>query len=205
MPACPVPTLQGSLLLSASSATLMDGRQRLHSKLDNPRWFCNSRNYGVGSSVALTQLNLIHQVPNTALQSYTYQEACYTPTVHCIKNSTSTIASSLIGQVPTGNNIAIYLLTGSLPNEAPCTKELYPVTNLNTNYQSILAWAARALNEENIVAIASGVGNYTELNQTQCETTFVPPPLRYLSTSPRKLWRCSRLRLIQPTSSHQVI
>jgi hypothetical protein len=116
----------------------MDGSQRLHSKLDNPRWSYNSRSDGAGSSVALTQLNLIQQVPDTALQTYTYQEAGYMPTVHCFKNSTSTIASSLVGQVPTGDNIAIYLLTGSLPFEAPFTKELYPVTNLNANYQSIL-------------------------------------------------------------------
>ena len=38
VPSCPVPTLQGLLLLSASSATTLDGGPRNYSKLDNPNW-----------------------------------------------------------------------------------------------------------------------------------------------------------------------
>jgi hypothetical protein len=173
IPACPVPALQGSLLLSASSATTVDASPRVHSKLDNSQWTFNGRSYGAGSSVALADPQLPQSISTGALQRYTYFEAGYMPTVDCIKNTTSNITFSLIEETSV-DSLVVYVLTGTLPNEAPGTVEHYPVTNQNANYESMLAWAARSLNGRNIIAITSGINNYTELNQTQCEVKFVP-------------------------------
>ena len=49
---CPGP-LTRSLLLSASTATTIDGSRRNHTKLTNEKWHYNGRSYGVGSAVGL--------------------------------------------------------------------------------------------------------------------------------------------------------
>ena len=194
VPSCPVPTLQGLLLLSASSATTLDGRPRKHSKLDNPKWEYIGRSFGIGSSVG--QLN--ERIFDDRLLRYSYTELGYNTKVSCIQNRTSDFYFRLIGfskqnisaseyqsthhpelpfdiaLPPTQSQLSTYFAEGYLPETMMGVPELYPVISWHPKYENIAAWAASADNGRNIIAVAAGTKLYQELNQTQCEVFFTP-------------------------------
>lgn len=176
IPACPVPALQGLLLLSVSSATTIDGEPRLHSKLDNSQWTYVGRSYGMGSSIALTEpLFPPHSGSASMTSTYEYNETGYLSTVTCIKNSTSAFSFGLEAYGVGDDGIAVYHAAGPLPNEPqPDVHEYYPVTSFHNTSENLLAWAARSIDGVNMIAVASGLANYTNLNQTQCEVVFTP-------------------------------
>ena len=194
VPSCPVPTLQGLLLLSASSATSLDGWPRKHSKLDNPKWEYKGRSYGIGSSV--DQLN--ERIFDDRLLRYSYTEFGYNAKVSCIQNSTSDFYFRLIGFAaqnisaseyqsthhpelefdislpPTTSQLSTYFAEGYLPESIMGVPELYPVISWHPKYENIAAWAASVNHGRNIIAVAAGTKLYQELNQTQCEVFFTP-------------------------------
>lgn len=95
VPSCPVPTLQGLLLLSASSATTLNDRPRRHSRLDNPNWEYIGRSFGLGSSVGQSNDTII----DDRVLHYSYTEFGYNAKVACIRNKTSDIYFRLTGHV----------------------------------------------------------------------------------------------------------
>lgn len=194
VPSCPVPTLQGPLLLSAASATTLDGKARKHPKIDNPNWEYNGRSFGVGSSVDLAN----NTISDDRVLSYNYTEFGYMANVSCIKNSSSdfhfrlidymnrTITASQYQQahhpeldfnhsLPTiHSQLSIYYAEGYLPNSMMGVPEMYPVISWHENYENMSAWATVANDNRNMIAIAAGAHMYQALNQTQCEVFFNP-------------------------------
>ena len=77
VPSCPVPTLQGLLLLSASSATTLDGGPRNHSKLDNLDLEFMGRSFGAGSSVGISD----ELIADDRVLYYIYTESGYVANV----------------------------------------------------------------------------------------------------------------------------
>ncbi|KAL9138769.1 MAG: hypothetical protein Q9175_000035 [Cornicularia normoerica] len=194
VPSCPVPTLQGLLLLSASSVTTLDGWPRKHSKLDNPSWEYIGRSFGIGSSVGQTNDN----ITDDRVLYYNYTEIGYVANVSCIQNSTSDFYFRLIGYTernisaseyqnthhpelefnhslpPTRSQLSTYFAEGYLPNSVMGVPELYPVISWHKEYENITAWAASANDGRNLIAVAAGTNLYQKLNQTQCEAFFTP-------------------------------
>ena len=197
VPSCPVPTLQGLLLLSASSATTLDGGLRNHSKLDNPNLEYVGRSFGAGSSVGKPNERMV----DDRVLYYNYRESGYLADVSCIKNSTSNFHFRLERSV--GKNISIfdyqrtyhpempfndswgswpdiwstysiYYLDGYLPNSIIGAPELYPSISWHEGYENLTAWAAVANGNRNMIAVAAGNRLYRELNQIQCEVFFRP-------------------------------
>lgn len=197
VPSCPVPSLQGLLLLSASSATTLDGGPRNHSKLDNPNWEFIGRSFGAGSSVGKSD----ERIADNRVLYYNYTESGYVANVSCIKNSTSDFRFRLERIVRKNISVldyqrthhpemlvdrswgswpdistssSIYYLDGYLPNSIIGTPELYPSISWHEEYENITAWAAVANNNRNMIAVAAGNRLYQELNQVQCEVFFKP-------------------------------
>ena len=108
VPSCPVPALQPLLLLSARTATPMDGSPRLHAKFDNSEWTYIGRSYGVGSSVALASPQLSQRAIVNGTGKYHYLEDGYLSNVTCIKNSTSAFAIHLEDTGVGADPIAVY-------------------------------------------------------------------------------------------------
>ena len=197
IPSCPVPTLQGLLLLSASSATTLDGGPRNHSKLDNSNWEFIGRSFGAGSSVGKSDERIV----DDRVLYYNYTESGYVANVSCIKNITSDFRFRLEKSV--GKNISIseyqrthhpempldhswsswpdirstysiYYVDGYLPNSIIGTPELYPSISWHEGYENITAWAAVTNSNRNMIAVAAGNRLYQELDQIQCEVFFRP-------------------------------
>ncbi len=197
VPSCPVPTLQGLLLLSASSATTLDGGPRNHSKLDNPNWEFVGRSFGAGSAVGISEERIV----DDRVLYYNYTESGYVADVSCIKNSSSNFRFRLEQSVEKNISIpeyqrtyhpempvnhawdswpdirrtySIYYLDGYLPNSIIGTPELYPSISWHERYENITAWAALANSNRNMIAVAAGNMLYQQLNQIQCEVFFRP-------------------------------
>ena len=194
IPSCPVPTLQGLLLLSASSATTLDARPRKHSKLDNPSWEYIGRSFGVGSSIGQSN----HSLSGDRVLNYTYTEIGYLTDVSCIQNRTSdfyfrlrTYTNQSISaeeyqsthhpeldfdpSLPSiKTELSYYYVEGYLPNSLMGSPHLYPVISWHQNYENLTAWASEARDGRNIIAVAAGSNLYQQLNQTQCEVIFTP-------------------------------
>ena len=197
VPSCPVPTLQGLLLLSASSATTLDGGPRNHSKLDNPNWEFVGRPFGAGSSVGKSDDLMV----DDRVLYYNYAESGYVANVSCIKNSTSNFRFRLERSVWENTSISeyqrtyhpemplndswgswpdisstysIYYLDGYLPNSIIGSPESYPSISWHEGYENITAWAAVANGNRNMIAVAAGNRLYRELDQIQCEVFFRP-------------------------------
>ncbi|OQU97041.1 hypothetical protein CLAIMM_03044 [Cladophialophora immunda] len=66
-----------------------------------------------------------------------------------------------------------YVLSGALPNEPPGTVENFGLASLNNN-PSLLTWAARSYEGNNMVVIAASEKDLDRFNQTQCSITFTP-------------------------------
>lgn len=194
VPSCPVPTLQGLLLLSASSATTLKDWPRKHSKLDNPNWKYIGRSFGLGSSVGQSNGSVI----DDRVLRYSYTEFGYNAKVSCIRNTTSDIYFRFTGHVvenispseyqkthhpelqfdkslpSTRSELSTYFVEGYLPNSIMGVPELYPVISWHQKYENIAAWATVVNDGRNMIAVATGTNLYQELNQTQCEVFFTP-------------------------------
>lgn len=194
VPSCPVPTLQGLLLLSVSSSTTLDGGPRNHSKLDNPNWGFIGRSFGVGSSVGQSD----DHIADDRVLYYSYTESGYCANVSCIKKSTSDFHFRLIEFVDRSLSVSKYQKTHHpelefnnsfpkirsqlstyfadryLPNSIMGTPEMYPSISWLKEYENIAAWATVINDNRNMIAIAAGTNLYQELNQTQCEVFFRP-------------------------------
>ena len=191
---CPVPTLQGPLLLSASSASTMADEPRNHSKLDSPTWQFIGRSYGVGSSAG----HASDDINDNRVLSYVYSETGYMANVMCMRNSTSDFrlryVRSLISDVTPAEyqrthhpeldfdhseviikaRLSTYLADGYLPNSVLGVPEYYPVISWRDDYQGLVTWAAVANAGRNMIAIAAGKDHYKELDQIQCEVFYTP-------------------------------
>ena len=198
IPSCPVPALQGPLLLTGSTATTLDGSLRNHSKLDNPNWEYKGRSFGVGSSVGLKQDNVIDE----RILNYTYVEHGYATNVSCTKNSSADFhlepLESINKKIPASDyqtkyhpelpltssfpniplDLAVYIAHGYLPNSIIGAPEYYPVIAWKKYYENITAWAAVANDNRYMIAVATGFRQYQQLNQTQCEVFFTPAEFR---------------------------
>lgn len=155
--------LQGSLLLSASSATPINGSIRQHGKLDNSRFTYFGRSYGVGSSVGLSDDALL---ANRLLQAYSYEEVGYETVVTCIHN-----ASSQFTLVEDGNGW--YEAYGPLPNSGDAGPE--DSSYIGHGEDAIVAIGVGRNPEDprRMLAIAAG-SSYGHLNRTQCSMSFQP-------------------------------
>lgn len=194
IPSCPVPTLQGPLLLSASSATTLNGGPRKHSKLDNPSWEYIGPSHGAGSSVGLSNDSVI----DDRVLHYSYTEFGYDARVSCIRNESSDIYFRFASHIhqnesaseyqkthhpelqfdkslpPTYSEVSVYFAGGYLPNSIMGVPELYPVISWHPEFENIAAWATVVNDGRNMIAVAAGTNVYQELNQTQCEVIFTP-------------------------------
>ncbi|MCJ1328306.1 hypothetical protein MMC10_004982 [Thelotrema lepadinum] len=193
IPTCPVPALQGPLLLSGSSATTLNGSLRNHSKLDNPNWQYKGRSFGVGSSVGLKQDGVF----DDRVLNYTYVEHGYATNVLCTKNSTADFRLELLDSINYRINaddyqtkyhpelpltssltipldLAVYIAHGYLPNSVMGAPEHHPVVAWKSDYENITTWAAVAKENRYMIAVATGSRQYQQLNQTQCEVFFTP-------------------------------
>ena len=194
VPSCPVPTLQGPLLLSASSASTLDGEPRKHSKLDNPTWEYIGRSFGAGSSTGHANESLA----DDKILSYSYTEFGYVTNVSCIQNSTSDFRFRLIESMNHDMTpaeyqythhpelefdhaepmilarLSTYLAEGYLPNSIMGAPEYFPVISWRKDYKSLATWAAIVTAGRNMVAVAVGNDRYQELDKIQCEVFFVP-------------------------------
>ncbi|KIW30465.1 uncharacterized protein PV07_06207 [Cladophialophora immunda] len=170
IPTCPVPALQGPLLASAGSATTVDvSIARVHSKIDSVSWAYSGRSYGVGASIG--QTGPTFNTNYNALVAYSYQELGYRTHVECLKNGSSGVALIPVETNDSGNTW--YVLSGALPNEPPGTVENFGLASLNNN-PSLLTWAARSYEGNNMVVIAASEKDLDRFNQTQCSITFTP-------------------------------
>ena len=194
IPSCPVPTLQGLLLLSASSATTLNDRPRKHSKLDNPNWEYIGRSFGMGSSVGQSNDSIV----DDRVLHYSYLESGYNAKVSCVRNTTSDLYFRFTGHVdqtlsPSGyqkahhpelqfneslpsthSELSTYFVQGYLPNSIMGVPELYPVISWHQEFENIAAWATVVNDGRNMIAVAAGTNLYQDLNQTQCEVFFTP-------------------------------
>lgn len=171
---CPVPALQGTLLTTLSSATTSDGSPRNHAKIDSPQWSYSGRSYGVGSS-----LGLINGTYTALAQSIAYTEYGFRTNVDCIFNASTAYHLEFVESMVASTSIGVYQALGQLPNSydrgnAPGTGENYAVVSTWSDYRNVLAWSARAIGARSYISLATGIGNYTEFNQSQCEVVFTP-------------------------------
>jgi hypothetical protein len=180
VPYCPVPGLKGFILEDASTATSVNNSPRKHSKLDNPDWTYQGNSYGVGSSIGLSDPRPESSVSSAApdILSYSYLEKGFMPVVTCIFNSSCAFSIVADGDCGDTSHVYLYAAKGYLPNsispEGYGQEEAYPMISGASDYWPLLAWTSRALNGRNMIAIATGRYNYTEMNQTQCEVQFNP-------------------------------
>jgi hypothetical protein len=174
---CPIPYLQGPILISASFASSFTGEPRKHSKIDHPSWSYRGRSYGVGSSSGWISPSISHALV------YNYTEFGYAARVYCIKNSSSNFGIMLVPEERDERRVAVWEVAGYLPNSVPGNREHYPSitwgTKGATEKPNLLAWSAVVNNHtelpemKNMIAIAAGEP-YVEFNQTQCSVFFQP-------------------------------
>lgn len=178
IPSCPVPALQGQLLLSAATATTSDDSMvRQHSRLDTPEWSYYGRSYGVGASVSLASLSeksFVSDLNYADDLNYTFEETGYNSKVDCFRNTSSELQFELRPDSP--SDFPIYTLQGALSNAPNGVTEDYPV--VTWYYNRLLGWKARSYNNRNVIAIASGEDNYTDFHHIDCEVEFVPTLFR---------------------------
>ncbi|TAQ87784.1 hypothetical protein B7494_g3880 [Chlorociboria aeruginascens] len=180
--------LLAPLISSASSATTADGSVPQLPKLDSTHYTYSGRSYGVGSSVGLTDNNIL---ANRAVTSYAFQENGYNPIVSCIYNTSSTFALSTRSQ-DAGNTINV--ASGFLPNSNGPTPETGIYIGFGTQSIVALGVALSPNATGRIVSIAAG-DNYPNLNNTQCNIVFAPTLFQiHVSTSNRSI-------CVRPTSS----
>jgi hypothetical protein len=171
IPSCPVPALQGQLLLSASTATTNNkSNTRLHSKLDNSQWSYYGRSFGAGASVGLAS----PQSRDTAVSAlaYAFNETGYNAAVTCFKNETSQLEFKYDNNSP--SDFPVYRFTGPLSIVPQNVTDDFPVTTWYGNYERLLAWKARSYNGQNLISIASGKYNYTQFHHIECKVSFTP-------------------------------
>jgi hypothetical protein len=174
---CPVPDLQGALLVSGSSATSISGSLTNHSKIDNPGWSYQGRSYGVASSQGIFFLDGLSEGQGPI--SYSYTESGYNVGVSC---TTNTSADFGIQFQYSKAELSAWYVIGNLSNSVPGNPEFYPTitwssTSKNTpGGPSVLGWSTVVnpdASNRNMIAIAAA-GSYITLNQTQCTVEFVP-------------------------------
>lgn len=179
---CPVPALQGLLLSSAGSATPSSGSVRKHSKIDSADWTYLGRSYGVGASVGLVE----GSTGQGLAQHLSYTDYGYMTMVDCAYNTSSNYGFKYLESDSGPTGVASYMVYGSLPNSfidgnGEHTGEAYSVISSSGGYHNLLAWSARAIGGENYLVLATGTGNYTEFNQTQCKITFTASAFNVLA------------------------
>lgn len=154
---------QGSLLLSASSATPTNDSTRQHEKLDNSRFTYFGRSFGVGSSVGLLDDALL---ANELLQGYSYEETGYDTAVTCIHN-----ASSQFKLKNAGNNW--FEAYGNLPNSGDVGPEDSSYIGHGSDAIVAIGVGRNPEDPRRMLAIAAGK-SYGHLNATQCSMSFQP-------------------------------
>lgn len=154
--------LQGDLLSSASSATTVDGSVRQHQKIDYTRFGYYGRSYGVGSSVGLTDRDIISH-PRTL--NYTFMETGFETYVDCARNSSSAFRIQPDGYY--------YAATGELPNSVTGDPEYSVYVGHDTAAIVAIGVGRNWQAPTRVLAVAAG-SQYDHLNKMHCELRFEP-------------------------------
>ena len=177
--------LQNLILDSASSATTYNGKPRIHSKNDNPKWSYFGRSYGVGSSQGISNRSFT----NGYLLGYNYTETGYLVETFCNTNTSSAFTYDQVlqdFQPANGSDVSlnIFVASGTLPNandEADFITFPLVLTNRTntaaTASDELLTWAANSKNGANMISIV-GTQSYGEYNLMQCSVDFTQAVFR---------------------------
>ncbi|OIW26487.1 hypothetical protein CONLIGDRAFT_553966, partial [Coniochaeta ligniaria NRRL 30616] len=157
----------GPLLQAAFTATTVDGSPRMHTKLDYTGFNYIGRSYGVGTSAGLLDSSIL---TNRLATYYTYQEPGYRAEVTCIYNSSSMYL--LTNPTGSADTVSIWVAEGYLPNSGG-RQEFARYPSYSTGNIVAIGVATGTDSPGRMFGIAAGE-NYTNLNNTQCSTDFVP-------------------------------
>ena len=167
----------GSMINTAAGAIFDKDNDVSRPRSDKTGFTYSARSYGVGASVGLAPPPAIQAGDGYAPQvsSYSYNETGYNASVTCAFNTSSAWkiqAGSVSNPSPYIPNI--YYCIGSTPDNAMDWYLQYSAIN-DSNIVAINAHA-----EHNnpggtgIVAIATGNGTYSDLDNLQCNVEFIP-------------------------------
>ncbi|KAI9849059.1 MAG: hypothetical protein M1838_000289 [Thelocarpon superellum] len=160
----------GVMLDAAAAASSRDTTPVTHIKNDNTRYSYLGRSYGVGASVGLVDVGDVDDI--TPLQTYSYRETGYQANVTCGKNDTSNWAIDVTQESDDSGTPSMYVANGTTPDNS---FNAFAVVGLGDS--SIVALVSHLSTDGGgIVAMATGnsQGDYTSLNNTQCNVTFTP-------------------------------
>ncbi|KAK6981541.1 hypothetical protein R3P38DRAFT_2808021 [Favolaschia claudopus] len=190
----PAAIFQGQILNSASNVAGI-GSPHVHAKIDNSHLLYAGRSYGVGASAGLD--NVVLPEGEYSALHYIYQETGYLTKVDCTKNETAgwgvhfwAVRSSTVFPDE-------YLACGVLPNTPYYPGEFFPdsgcpdlilgfqadwygLLSIEFPAKNLFALQGRSGFSHHFFAIATSDGEYSTLNQTQCEATFVPQRFQIL-------------------------
>lgn len=161
--------LQGSLLATAASATIVDGSPRQHSKLDNSHYTYHGRSFGIGASVGLQNEIINGSQSRNTPTSYTYSETGLRADVQCVFNSS---AQFILGD-SYPNYPMIFPAMGFLPNSGETEEHSDYIGHGSSDTIVAIGVAKNNQSTERVLGIAAGK-NYEFLNATQCSVTFIP-------------------------------
>ena len=169
---CPVSNLQSSLLNQAAQAT--SNQTRIHSKNDNSHYSYIGRSYGVGSPAGLVDDNLYRSHNGSSLLSYSYTEPGYRAHVTCFYNTSSDFHLELIQDGKPDNGIPyVYYAIGRFPNSVQGQGvDFFAIVGQDGDNNTAVV-AAKRYESRNVILVTAG-SSYSDLNNTQCEVSFVP-------------------------------
>ncbi len=138
---------------------------------DKTGYTYTNRSYGVGSSMGLDRnFSSGYDQPTT----FQYQEIGYHANVHCGRNTSS--GWKILGHSGEGPGQfvpTLYLVGGAMPDQSVNWQLQYSTVN-DSNVVSIDARPQLGLTGIATVAITTGNGSYSPLNQSQCSVGFAP-------------------------------
>jgi len=133
-----------------------------------------TRSYGVGSSIGLSRRDFSSD--SQQLQNFHYKEVGYIVSVDCKFNTSSqwVVAEPSDKKQPNRSDAAnVYIAHGATPDGALHEELGYSAMN-DSNVVAINAHPDMNATENGTIVIATGQGDYSILNQTQCTVKFVP-------------------------------
>ncbi len=160
-----------SMINAAAGAVYETENQSGTPRSDKTSFKFESRSYGVGSSTGLVSL------PGddfTYLTAYNYTEIGYMVNVTCDFNSSSQWRITTLTEDSSPYVPNTYLCAGATPDHARDWHLKYSIGG-DSNVVAINAHANHIESEKKgIVTMAAGHGNYSALNNTQCDVRFLP-------------------------------
>lgn len=187
---CPLGAVQSSILSKAAHAS--SNVSQTYAKNDKSQYSFVGRSYGVGAAVGLLDADLRGPRRSSSLLFYNYTEPGYMTQVNCFRNESLQWHLERVQGGRSGNGIpAIYYAIGMMPNADPNVDgvDFYAIAGHN-NGSSIIALSSKRYYGRDVIAITAGP-DYTILNRTQCEITFVPSMFQVHVDAEDKLIRVS--------------